>query len=77
MWVEHWASSWTVEEWSVLVSGTSVFGIGLQFYFSDNESLSRHSYGYRDTVEPHNISVFFSFFDFYHHYYMNHNINLI
>ena len=28
-WVEHWVRSRAVEEWSVLVSGTSVFGIGL------------------------------------------------
>ena len=28
-WVEHWARSRTVEEWFVLVSGTSVFGTGL------------------------------------------------
>ena len=28
-WAEHWAGSWTVEEWSILGSGTSVFGIGL------------------------------------------------
>ena len=27
-WAENWAGSWTVEEWSVLGSGTSVFGIG-------------------------------------------------
>ena len=29
MWAEHWAGSWRVEEWSFLVFGTSVFGIGL------------------------------------------------
>ena len=29
MWAEHWAGSQTVEEWSVLGSGTHVFGIGL------------------------------------------------
>ena len=28
-WAEHWAGSRTVEEWSVQVSKTSVFGIGL------------------------------------------------
>ena len=28
-WAEHWGGSRTVEEWSVLVSGTSVFGTGL------------------------------------------------
>ena len=28
-WAEHWAGTQTVEEWSVLVSGTSVFGTGL------------------------------------------------
>ena len=28
-WAEHWSGSWKVEEWSFLVSGTSVFGIGL------------------------------------------------
>ena len=28
-WAKHWAGSWTVEEWSILGSGTSVFGIGL------------------------------------------------
>ena len=28
-WAEHRAGSQTVEEWSILVSGTSVFGIGL------------------------------------------------
>ena len=28
-WAEHWAWSQTVKEWSVMVSGTSVFGIGL------------------------------------------------
>ena len=28
-WAEKWAGSRTVEEWSVLVSGTSVFGTGL------------------------------------------------
>ena len=28
-WAEHWAGSWKVEEWSVFVYGTSVFGIGL------------------------------------------------
>ena len=28
-WVEQWVGSWTLEERSVLVSGTSVFGIGL------------------------------------------------
>ena len=28
-WVEHWAGSQTVKEWSVLVYGTSVFGTGL------------------------------------------------
>ena len=28
-WAEHWASSRQVEEWSVLGSRTSVFGIGL------------------------------------------------
>ena len=28
-WVEHWSGSRTVEEWFVLVSGTSIFGIGL------------------------------------------------
>ena len=28
-WAEHWAGSRTVEEWSVLVSGTSVFRTGL------------------------------------------------
>ena len=28
-WAEHWAVSRKVEEWSFLVSGTSVFGIGL------------------------------------------------
>ena len=27
-WAKHWARSWTVEEWSILVSGTSVFEIG-------------------------------------------------
>ena len=29
LWAEHWAGSRTVEEWSVLVSKTSVFGTGL------------------------------------------------
>ena len=29
MWDEHWAGSRIVEEWSVLVYGTSVFGTGL------------------------------------------------
>ena len=29
LWVEHWVGSRTVEEWSVLVSGTSVFETGL------------------------------------------------
>ena len=28
-WAEHWAESRIVEEWSVLVSRTSVFGTGL------------------------------------------------
>ena len=28
-WAEHWAGSCAVEEWSVLVSGTSVFRTGL------------------------------------------------
>ena len=28
-WAEHWGGSRTVEEWFVLVSGTSVFGTGL------------------------------------------------
>ena len=28
-WAKHWAGSRTVEEWSVLVSGTSIFRIGL------------------------------------------------
>ena len=28
-WAEHWVASRTVEEWSVLVSGTSIFGTGL------------------------------------------------
>ena len=28
-WAKHWGGSRTVEEWSVLVSGTSVFGTGL------------------------------------------------
>ena len=27
-WAEHWAGSLTIEEWSVLVSGTSIFGTG-------------------------------------------------
>ena len=29
MWAEHWAGSRTIEEWSILVSETSVFGAGL------------------------------------------------
>ena len=28
-WDEHWAGSRTIEEWSVFVSGTSVFETGL------------------------------------------------
>ena len=28
-WAEHWGASWTIDELSVLVSRTSVFGIGL------------------------------------------------
>ena len=28
-WVKHWTGSWTVEEWSVLVSETFVFRTGL------------------------------------------------
>ena len=28
-WAEHWVGSLTVEEWSFLVSGTSIFGISL------------------------------------------------
>ena len=29
MWAEHWVGSWTVEEWSIMVSRTYVFGTGL------------------------------------------------
>ena len=28
-WAKYWAGSSTVEEWSILISGTSIFGISL------------------------------------------------